>query len=141
MKQKLLRRERIARVRHIQHVQAQNDLLRAEGRVNSLVASVERLTEIQDSLTPVTGRVTGATMANAGELMIRLNTAYKDLTNMLTQANHIVARQRQKRIETRIQQETAEKLRDTVKEEAEKTRERRLMTMTQPRSFKRGEAL
>ncbi|AFN56535.1 FliJ-like protein [Zymomonas mobilis] len=141
MTQKLARRKRIAKVRHVQHLQAQNELLRAQGRVNSLSASVDRLTEIQSSLKPVTGRVNGAAMANAGELMLRLDTAYKDLTVMLDQAQTVVERQRQKKIHTKIQHETAKKLHDAVKEEIQKTQERRLMTITGQRPIKRGEAL
>lgn len=104
------RRERIARVRRFEHVQAAGEVVRAEGRVTSLETSASRLGELRISLTPMPGRLDGAALAHAGELAMRLEAARDGLTDAIVGARANVVKATAERVLARIAQESAERL-------------------------------
>ena len=61
MKSVVKRRERIVRVRRVQHLQAQAVVAQAEGRLASLETSSDRLQLLRESLAVGPGGLTGAT--------------------------------------------------------------------------------
>jgi len=125
MKALVQRRERIARVRRVQHLQAAAHAAQADARVASLETSESRLTELRHSLTLEPGVFSGATLSNAGELAMRLDTARQGLTEAIVAARASAAQFAALRLEARIRQESAERLEEQAQTAFDELRERR----------------
>ncbi len=110
MKSKAAKRTRIARVRRIQHDLVAADAAKAENHASMLESSAERLAALRNSLGANMGRASGASLANLGELAMRLDDARQGLTAAINNARANATHQSQLRLEARQRQESAAKL-------------------------------
>lgn len=110
MKGKAAKRARIARVRRIQHDLVAADAARAENHASMLENSAERLAQLRNSLNVGVGRASGASLANLGELAMRLDDARQGLTAAIDNARANASRQSELRLQARVRQESAAKL-------------------------------
>lgn len=125
MKGALKRRERIVRVRRVQHLQAQAVVAQAETRLATLESNSERLHHLRESLAIAPGAQSGATLANAAEMAMRLDGARAGLTDAIVGAKAAVDKYAALRLEARIRQESAERLGEQAARALAAYRERR----------------
>lgn len=128
MKQLVRKRERVVRVRHVQHLQASAQAAQAEGRVATLEANAARLVSLRGSLTPAPGASFAAALSNAGELAMRLDAARESLTPAIRDAQASADRLGAARLEARIRQESAERLGERAQAAYAEWRERKRAT-------------
>lgn len=128
------RRERIARVRRVEHVQAAAAAADADAKLESLEQSAARVLELRLSLTAGVGTTDAATLAARGELAHRLDLARFGLTTAIAGARHTAETRAADRIAARIRKESAEKLRDRAVAEALAAAEARLMANVRHRA-------
>lgn len=104
------RRQRIVRVRHVQHLQAGLAAAAAQEKVDQLQTSADRLVTLRGSLLDLSGATTGAFLAHKHELAQRLDQARHGLTDAIVGAEKLAEQKAEARMEARRQQESAEKL-------------------------------
>lgn len=104
------RRQRIARVRGIQHLLASAEAARAEARVEQLVSTERRLALLSAQMTPAIGTGTGQQLSSAAEMIGRLAQVRDGLADSIVGARSAASHQAALRIEARIRQESAERL-------------------------------
>lgn len=109
-KQKAAKRTRIARVRKVQHSLAAAAAAHAEKQAVMLETSAERLAQLRFSLRVGKGLSSGATIANLGELAMRLDDARHGLKDAIASARANANQQAEVRLEARRRQESASKL-------------------------------
>lgn len=109
-KQKAAKRTRIARVRKVQHSLAAAAAAHAENQAVMLETSAERLAQLRFSLRVRKGMTSGGTMANLGELAMRLDDARHGLKDAIASARANANQQAEVRLEARRRQESANKL-------------------------------
>ena len=126
-------RARIARVRKLQHDLAALAVTQANGHVQQLVLSRERLGSMRDVLTPQEGATLGADLASRGELAMRLDQARNGLTPTIANARANVERREIARLGARVKFESARKLEAKAIQSAEEADERRRMASHRPR--------
>jgi hypothetical protein len=110
MRQKAVKRARVARVRRIQHSLAAAAAVQAESRASMLETSAQRLAQLRFSLTLSKGLSDGASIAHLGELAMRLDDARHGLTDAIASARVNADRQAAARLDARRHQESANKL-------------------------------
>lgn len=125
MKSVVKRRERIVRVRRVQHLQAQAVVAQAETRLANLESSSDRLHRLRESLALTPGMESGATLANAAEMAMRLDGARAGLTDAIVGARAAVDKYAALRLEARIRQESAKRLGEQAARALDAYRERR----------------
>lgn len=123
------RRERIARVRRVEHAQAAAFAAAAEKHLDSLETSEQRITQLRASLSWELGGFDAATLASRAELALRLDEARFGLSDAITGARAAVEARRDERIEARRKQESAEKLGERAAADAARQAERRAGAM------------
>jgi len=126
-------RARIARVRHIQHDLAAAEAARAKDKVDALEMSADHLSRLRAELTPGLGVTTGATMGSVGELALRIEKAREGLARTITSARGVAEAKDKVRLAARIQQESADKLKDKAAAADEAREDRRLAASIRPR--------
>ena len=131
------RRERIARVRRVEHVQASVASAAAEQQLTVLEQSARRLMELRVSLTAGAGMTYSDTLSAQGELAYRLDMARFGLSDSIANARATHAIREGDRIEARKRQESAEKLGERAAVDAERRAERRAATYARPRAVSR----
>lgn len=122
----LRQRQRIVKVRRIQHALAANAAATAAGRVRSLELSRERLLQMRAELKPVAGPTCGQALAQMGELAMRLDSARLGLGATIDSARSAAAIRETERLSARRDQESAEKLEDLAVRAAEALAEQKL---------------
>jgi hypothetical protein len=122
----LKQRQRIVRVRKIQHALAANAAAEAAGRVRSLELSRERLLQMRAELRPVEGPTSGQALAQMGELAMRLDSARLGLGQTIESARSAAAMREAERLSARRDQESAEKLEVIAVRAAEAMAEQKL---------------
>ena len=122
----LRQRQRIVRVRKIQHALAANAAAEAVGRVRNLELSRERLLQMRAELKPVQGPTTGQALAQMGELALRLDSARLGLGQTIDSARSAAATREAERLVARRDQESAEKLEGIAFRAAEDLAEQKL---------------
>lgn len=127
MKGLVKRRERVVRVRRVQHLQAQAVVAQAETRLATLESNSERLHQLRESLAIEPGMQSGATFANAAEMAMRLDGARAGLTDAIVGAKAAVDKYAALRLEARIRQESAERLGEQAARALAAYRERRAL--------------
>lgn len=128
------RRERIARVRRVEHAQALAASAAAEQQLQSLEASASRVLDLRLSLTAGVGEMSAETLAACGELAHRLDVARFGLTDAIVGARATAAAKAAERIEARIRQESAERLVERATTNAETLAEARMAASVRPRA-------
>lgn len=141
MKAVVQRRARICRAREVQHLQAAAHAAQANGLVAHLSAQSSQIANLSASMTPAPGGASRAvTLANAGELVMRLRDAHVQLCRALTDAEAKAAERSAERVEARIREESARQLVDRARAALEKVTERRMAALaTRRRTQERGE--
>jgi hypothetical protein len=132
------RRERIARVRRVEHVLASGAAAAAEAQLASLEASAERVLSLRLMLTTGVGNISSETLASQGELAHRLDVARFGLADAIANARTTAEARAAERVAARIRQESAEKLKDRAVSAAEALAERRAAAM--PRVIREKDA-
>lgn len=132
------RRERIARVRRVEHVLASGAAAAAEAQLASLEASAERVLSLRLMLTTGVGSISSETLASQGELAHRLDVARFGLADAIANARTTAEARAAERVAARIRQESAEKLKDRAVSAAEALAERRAAAM--PRVIREKDA-
>lgn len=127
-------RARIARVRKLQHELAALAVTQANGQVQQLELSHERLGSMRDVLTLQQGGTVGADLASRGELATRLDQARNGLVPSIANARANVERREIARLGARMKFESARKLEAKAIKSAEEADERRRMASHRPRS-------
>ena len=122
----LRQRQRIVKVRRIQHGLAASAAASAAGRVRSLELSRERLLQMRAELRPVEGPTSGQALAQMGELAMRLDSARLGLGQTIASARSAAAMREAERLSARRDQESAEKLEDMAFRAAEELAEQKL---------------
>jgi hypothetical protein len=122
----LRQRQRIVKVRKIQHALAANAASAAAGRVRSLELSRERLLQMRAELRPVEGPTSGQALAQMGELAMRLDSARLGLGQTIESARSAAATREAERLVARRDQESAEKLETIANRAAEELAEQKL---------------
>jgi hypothetical protein len=126
MSSALRQRQRIVRVRRIQHALAANAAAAAAGRVRSLELSRARLLQMRAELKPVEGATSGQALAQMGELALRLDSARLGLGPTIDSARSAAAMRDAERLAARRDQESAEKLEGIASRAAEELAEQKL---------------
>ena len=126
MKGLVRRRERIVRVRRVQHLHVAAAAAQAEGRVAQLENTSERLRDLRGSLGAAPGTTFGAALASASELGERLEKVRYGLTNAIVAARANAAEQSALRLAARIREESALKLKTRSEAMCAADREKRL---------------
>jgi len=104
------RRERIARVRRVEHMQAAAASAAAEAQLGSLEQSAARVLDLRLQLTSGVGATSAETLAARGELAHRLDLARFGLADAIAGARSVVENKSAERVAARIRQESAERL-------------------------------
>ncbi len=130
------RRERIARVRRVEHAQALGAAALAEQQLRSLEQSAARVLDLRLSLTTGVGSMPAETLAACGELAHRLDVARFGLTDAIVGARATAAVKAAERIEARIRQESAERLVERAATEVSDLAEARMSSAARPRSVR-----
>jgi hypothetical protein len=136
------RRERIARVRRVEHVLAAGAAAAAEAQLESLENSAARVLDLRLSLTTGMGSMLSESLAARGELAHRLDIARFGLADAIAGARAVVASKSAERVEARIRQESADRLVTRAESDANAIAERRAAANVRsraPRGFE-GEA-
>lgn len=128
----LKQRARIARVRRLQHNEAASSAAEAAGELRNLEISRERLTQIRFGLAAEAGATSGAWLSSAGELAMRLDAARFGMTGSIDAARAVAAAREQARLQARISQESAEKLRQAAARDAADLAETRMTKLARP---------
>ncbi|WBO22115.1 hypothetical protein [Sphingomonas abietis] len=119
------RRERIARVRRVEHVMAAGAAAAAESQLESLENSAARVLDLRLSLTTGMGSMLSESLAARGELAHRLDIARFGLADAIAGARAVVATKAAERVEARIRQESADRLVTRAESDADALAERR----------------
>ena len=135
----LRQRQRIVRVRKIQHALAANAAATAAGRVRSLELSRERLLQMRAELKPVAGPTCGQALAQMGELAMRLDSARLGLGQTIESARSAAATREAERLVARRDQESAEKLEDVAFRAAEELAEQKMRGTFRRRATVQGD--
>jgi len=128
------RRERIARVRRVEHAQASGAAAVAEAQLESLEQGAARVLDLRFSLTAGVGNMLAGTLAAQGELAHRLDVARFGLTDAIAGARAVAKAKAVERVEARIRQESAERLAERAALHAEEVAEYRTIARTPVRS-------
>ena len=126
-------RARIARVRRLQHGLAATSAAAAAGQLQSLVVSNERLARMRMQLNPAEGETSGAWLACAGELAMRLDAARLGLAPNIEAAREAAAAREEARIAARKEQESAERLEQAAARAAAEMAEGRMTKIVRRR--------
>lgn len=126
MSNALRQRQRIVRVRKIQHALAANAAAQAAGRVRTLEMSRTRLLQMRAELKPVEGPTSGQALAQMGELALRLDSARLGLGPTIDSARSAAAVREAERLTARRDQESAQKLEGMAYRAAEELAEQKL---------------
>jgi uncharacterized SAM-binding protein YcdF (DUF218 family) len=133
----LKQKARVARVRRLQHGLAASSAAAAAGQLKSLQVSDERLARMRRDLVPEEGATSGARLASAGELAMRLDAARIGLSGNIDNARSVAAAREAARMQARREQESADKLEQAASRAAAEILENRL-NRARPRRPRRG---
>jgi hypothetical protein len=119
-------RARIARVRRLQHGLAASSAAEAAGQLRNLEISNDRLARMRLELAAPQGATSGALLACAGELAMRLDAARYGLAPNIEAARSMAAEREAARMEARREQEGAERLEQLAARTAAEMAENRM---------------
>lgn len=137
MKGLVVRRQRVLRVRHVQHSMAVAETVRAQDEANSIAHNVERLRRVRQELFRNEGMANGAAFAAMQELAGRLEQAGRQLDGALYDARRKVEAKKDLSIVANREREVAEKLKGRADAALEQGRERRLAALPRYRRMQR----
>ncbi len=139
MKDMLGRRQRVLRVRHVQHALAVAETVRAQDEANSIAHNAERLRRVRGELFENRGQATGASFAAMQELASRLEHASRQLDGALYDARRKVEAKQGLSLAANREREIAAKLKDRAHADLEEWRENKLAALPRYRRMLRPE--
>ncbi|MCI4591577.1 hypothetical protein MOK15_15950 [Sphingobium sp. BYY-5] len=137
MKGLVARRQRLLRVRHVQHSMAVAETARARDEANGIAHNIERLRKVRGELFETDGSVTGASFAAMQELATRLEQAGRQLDGALYDARRNVEAKEDLTIAANREKEIALRLKDRARADLEEWRENKLAALPRYRRMQR----
>ena len=137
MKGLVARRQRVLRVRHVQHAMAVADAARARDEAEGISRNVDRLRRVRGELFGVEGSATGASFAAMQELAGRLEQAGRQLDGALYDARRKVEAKEGLSLAANREKEIAARLKDRARADLEEWRENRLAALPRYRRMQR----
>lgn len=137
MKGLVARRNRVLRVRHVQHAMAVAETARARDEADGIARNADRLHKVRDDLFTTQGGATGATFASMQELAGRLEQAGRQLDGALYDARRKVEVKENLSLAANRDREIAVKLKDRARANLEEWRENKLAALPRYRRMQR----
>lgn len=120
------RRARITRVREVQHLHAVGEAAAAENKVAQLEGNAAKLAALRMSLSLAPGLTNGASLSNAGEMGLRLDTVRHGLSDAIGAAKAVALARINDRRDADIRRESAERLENRAVAELQRLIEDRM---------------
>lgn len=137
MKGLVARRQRVLRVRHVQHAMAVAETARARDEAQGIATNIERLRRVRGELFGVQGGATGASFAAMQELASRLEQAGRQLDGALYDAKRKVEAKEGLSLAANREKEIATRLKDRARVALEEWRENKLGALPRYRRMQR----
>jgi len=135
------RRQRVLRVRHVQHAMAAAETARARDEAEGIAHNAERLRRVRSDLFQTEGAANGASFAAMQELAGRLEQAGRQLDGALYDARRKVEVKENLSLAANRDKEIATRLKDRARADLEEWRENRLAALPSYRRMqRRGDA-
>jgi hypothetical protein len=138
MSRMLARRNRLVRVRHVQHAMAVAETVAAQEAANSIAHNAGRLKLVREELFENQGPTDGGSFAAYRELADRLERAGRQLDGALYDAKLKVNEKQDLRLVANREKEIAERLKQRARNEAEDRLEARISALPSYRRIQRG---
>ena len=139
MKGLVSRRQRVLRVRHVQHAMAVAETARARDEADGLARNIERLNKVRGELFETEGAATGASFAAMQELATRLEQAGRQLDGALYDARRKVEAREGMTLAANREKEIASRLKDRARATLEEWQENKLAALPRYRRMQRNE--
>jgi flagellar biosynthesis chaperone FliJ len=137
MKGLVSRRQRVLRVRHVQHAMAVADAAHARDAADGIANNLERLRKVRGELFETQGAASGASFAAMQELASRLEQAGRQLDGALYDARRVVEAKDGMTLAANREKEIATRLKDRARADLEEWRENRLAGLPRYRRMQR----
>lgn len=137
MKGLVSRRQRLLRVRDVQHSMAVADAARARDEADGLARNIDRLNKVRRELFETEGAASGASFAAMQELATRLEQAGRQLDGALYDARRKVEAKEGVTIAANREKEIATRLKDRARADLEEWRENKLAALPRYRRIQR----
>jgi HPt (histidine-containing phosphotransfer) domain-containing protein len=137
LKGPLKTRQRVLRVRHVQHAMAVAETARARDEADGIERNADRLRKVRSDLFSNPGMATGANFAAMQELAGRLEQAGRQLDGALYDARRKVEVKEGLSQVANRDREIAEKLKDRARADLEEWRENKLAALPRYRRMQR----
>ncbi len=137
MKGALQTRQRVLRVRHVQHAMAVAETARARDEADGIERNADRLRKVRNDLFSDPGMANGANFAAMQELAGRLEQAGRQLDGALYDARRKVEAKEGVTLAANRDREIAEKLKDRARADLEEWRENKLAALPRYRRMQR----
>lgn len=137
MKGPLKTRQRVLRVRHVQHALAVAETARARDEADGIERNADRLRKVRSDLFSDPGMATGANFAAMQELAGRLEQAGRQLDGALYDARRKVEAKEGLTLVANRDREIAAKLKDRARADLEEWRENKLAALPRYRRMQR----
>ena len=137
MKGLVSRRQRLLRVRHVQHSMAVADAARARDEADGLARNIDRLNKVRRELFETEGGASGASFAAMQELATRLEQAGRQLDGALYDARRKVEAKEGVTVAANREKEIATRLKDRARADLEAWRETKLAALPRYRRIQR----
>jgi HPt (histidine-containing phosphotransfer) domain-containing protein len=135
------RRQRVLRVRHVQHAMAAAETARARDEAEGIAHNAERLRRVRSDLFQTEGAANGASFAAMQELAGRLEQAGRQLDGALYDARRKVEVKENLSLSANRDKEIATRLKDRARADLDEWRENRLAALPSYRRMqRRGDA-
>ncbi|KQM98521.1 hypothetical protein ASE85_11750 [Sphingobium sp. Leaf26] len=131
------RRQRVLRVRHVQHAMAVAETARARDEANALSHNIDRLNKVRSELFETEGMASGASFAAMQELATRLEQAGRQLDGALYDAKRNVETKEGMTLAANREKEIATRLKDRARANLEEWRENKLAALPRYRRMQR----
>lgn len=138
MKGLVNRRQRVLRVRNVQHSMAVAETARARDEANGIAHNLERLRKVRGELFGGEGLATGASFAAMQELATRLEQASRQLDGALYDAQRKVEVKEGLTVAANREKEIASRLKDRARADLEEWRENKLAALPRYRRMQRS---
>ncbi|MFC3442660.1 hypothetical protein ACFOKF_15905 [Sphingobium rhizovicinum] len=139
MKGLVNRRQRVLRVRHVQHAMAVAETARARDAADGIAHNIERLRKVRGELFGGEGLANGASFAAMQELATRLEQAGRQLDGALYDARRNVEAKEGLTIAANREKEIATRLKDRARADMEEWRENKLAALPRYRRMQRSQ--
>lgn len=120
------RRQRLVRVREVQHAMAVAETVRAQDEANSIENNARRLERVRSELFKSDSKILGGNFAAYREMADRLERAGKQLEGALYDARKVIDHKQEQQVMASREKEIAERLREQAAERTEAKREARI---------------